>query len=223
MWYSSSRAKPRLLLLSSSPSSSSKNVLTVVANAERKSAVRWPAVVKPGTTCDVPVINVDFFPTFLDLAGAKTEKQLDGESLLPLLKQDGSLKRESIFWHFPGYLDSPVTRGRELDVRTGFRSRPVSVIRKGDWKLHLFLEEWQLDGGMEKLGTNQAVELYNIREDIGERKDLAKDQHAKRDELLNELLAWHKSIRAPLPSEPNPAYNPNSVEEKPARRKKQEE
>jgi arylsulfatase A-like enzyme len=185
--------------------------------------VRWPAVVKPGTTCDVPVINVDFFPTFLDLAGAKTEKQLDGESLLPLLKQDGSLKREAIFWHFPGYLDSPVTRGRELDVRTGFRSRPVSVIRKGDWKLHLFLEEWQLDGGMEKLGTNQAVELYNIREDIGERKDLAKDQPAKRDELLNELLAWHKSIRAPLPSEPNPAYNPNSVEEKQGRKKKQEE
>ncbi|MCE2959808.1 MAG: sulfatase [Luteolibacter sp.] len=94
--------------------------------------VRWPAAVKPGTTCDVPVINVDLFPTFLAAAGAKTDKQLDGESLLPLLKQEGSFKRESIFWHFPGYLDHPVIRGRDLDVRTGFRSRPVSVIRKGD-------------------------------------------------------------------------------------------
>ena len=104
------------------------------------------------------------------------EKVLDGESLLPLLKQEGPLEREAIFWHFPGYLDNPVIRGRELDVRTGFRTRPVSVIRKGDWKLHLFHEEWQLDGGRGKLAANNAVELYNMVEDIGERKNLANEQ-----------------------------------------------
>jgi arylsulfatase A-like enzyme len=182
--------------------------------------VRWPAAVKPGTTCDVPVINVDLFPTFLAAAGAKTDKQLDGESLLPLLKQEGSFKRESIFWHFPGYLDHPVIRGRDLDVRTGFRSRPVSVIRKGDWKLHLFLEEWQLDGGKDKIATNRAVELYNMKEDIGEHKDLADTQIQKRDELLNDLLAWHKSVNAPIPSEPNPRYNPNATEENNTPKKK---
>ncbi len=173
--------------------------------------VRWPGVVKAGTTCDVPVINVDFFPTLLAAAGAKPEKDIDGESLLPLLKQEGPLKRESIFWHFPGYLDDPVTRGRELDVRTGFRSRPVSVIRKGDWKLHLFTEEWQLDGGREKLATNNAVELYNIRDDIGERKNLAADNMVKRDELLDELLEWFKSTDAILPAQPNPAYDPGNA------------
>ena len=62
-------------------------------------------------------------------------KVLDGESLLPLIKGEGALTRPAIFWHFPGYIDNPVNRGRELDVRTGFRSRPVTVIRKGDWKL----------------------------------------------------------------------------------------
>lgn len=173
--------------------------------------VRWPGVTKPGSICDVPVNNVDLFPTFLAAAGATTDKVLDGESLLPLLRGDGELKRKAIFWHFPGYLDNPVIRGRALDVRTGFRSRPVSVIRKGDWKLHLFLEEWQLDGGGEKLATNNATELYNLAADIGERTDLAAQNTAKRDELLDDLLAWHQSVHAIVPSEPNPNYNPEST------------
>jgi arylsulfatase A-like enzyme len=172
--------------------------------------VRWPGVVKPGTKCDVPVINVDLFPTFLAAAGATTAKTLDGESLLPLFKQDGPLRREAIFWHFPGYIDNPVNRGREIDVRAGFRSRPVSVIRKGDWKLHLFHEEWQLDGGREKLATNHAVELYHLSGDPGERENLANANPAKRDELLDELLAWFKSTGAKLPDQPNPAFNPNA-------------
>ncbi|MCH5376478.1 MAG: sulfatase-like hydrolase/transferase, partial [Planctomycetes bacterium] len=172
--------------------------------------VRWPGVVQPGSRCDVPVINVDLFPTFLAAAGvtAFDGKVLDGESLLPLLKGEGSLKRQAIFWHFPGYLNSPVLRGRELDVRTGFRSRPVSVIHKGDWKLHLFHEEWQLDGGRAKLSENHAVELYDLKNDIGERHDLASTNTAKRDELLDDLLAWQKSANALLPEKPNPAYAP---------------
>ena len=76
--------------------------------------VRWPGVLKPGSRCDVPIVNIDLYPTFLAAAGASVPegKMLDGESLLPLLQGKGSLKRESIFWHFPGYLDNPVTRGR---------------------------------------------------------------------------------------------------------------
>jgi hypothetical protein len=76
-----------------------------------------------------------------------------------------------------------------------FRTRPVSVIRKGDWKLHLYHEEWQLDGGREKLTANHAVELYNVAEDIGERNDVANANPAKRDELLDDLLAWIKMVR----------------------------
>ena len=172
--------------------------------------VRWTGVTKPGSKCDVPVINVDLFPTFLAAAGAAVPegKVLDGESLMPLIRGDGNLKRQAIFWHFPGYLDNPVMRGRELDVRTGFRTRPVSVIHKGDWKLHLYHEEWQLDGGREKLETNHAVELYNLAEDIGERNDLSVSNPAKRDELLEDLLAWLKSTDALIPVEPNPSYDP---------------
>lgn len=172
--------------------------------------VRWPGVTKPGSKCDVPVINVDLYPTFLAAAGAPVPagKVLDGESLLPLLRGDGALERQAIFWHFPGYLDNPVIRGRDLDVRTGFRTRPVSVIHKGDWKLHLFHEEWRLDGGRAAIASNRAVELYNLGEDIGERNDLAGSNPAKRDELLDDLLAWIGSSGALVPTEPNPQYDP---------------
>jgi arylsulfatase A-like enzyme len=166
----------------------------------------WPDVIKPGTRSDVPVMNIDLYPTFLAVAGATPPqgKTLDGESLLPLFNGTGRLKRQAIFWHFPGYLDDPVIRGRD----SVFRTRPVSVIRKGDWKLHLYHEEWQLDGGRDKLATNNAVELYHIAADIGERNNLANANKAKRDELLKELLSWFRSVNAPLPTAKNPAYAP---------------
>ena len=180
---------------------------------------RWPGVIKPGASNSTPVINVDLFPTFLAVAGASTPagKVLDGENLLPLLRGDGALKRRGIFWDFPGYLDNPVIRGRD----PVFRSRPVTVIRKGDWKLHLYLEEWQLDGGRAGLATNNAVELYNLRADIGERRNLALENKSQRDELLNDLLAWIKSLNAPCPAQTNAAYDPaaNTPAGKGARRK----
>lgn len=163
--------------------------------------VRWPGVVKPATRCEVPVIHLDLYPTFLAAASAPPPagKVLDGESLLPLLRGEGALRREALFWHFPGYLDNPVLRGRDPI----FRTRPVSVIRQGDWKLHLYHEEWLLEGGRAKLDTNQAVELYNVREDIGERTDLALSHQAKRDELLDDLLAWFNRTNAKLASKQN--------------------
>ena len=120
---------------------------------------------------------------------------MDGENLLPLLKQTGRLKRESIYWHMPGYLDKAKSGARDKN----FRTRPVSVIRKGKWKLHLYHEEWILDGGIEKIDTNRAVELYNLDKDISEKNDLALKKKAVRDELLGELLAWQKKVKAPMP------------------------
>ncbi len=175
--------------------------------------VRWPGVTSPGTICDVPVINVDLFPTFLDAADCEIPqgKVLDGESLLPLLRGNDAVARESIFWHFPGYLDRPVIRGRPLDAETNFRTRPVSVIRQGDWKLHLYHEEWLLDGGREMLATNNAVELYHLADDIGERINLANVDTDRRDQLLDALLAWLDASNAKLPGIPN--ANATSVKE----------
>jgi len=180
--------------------------------------VRWPGVVSPGTSCDVPVINVDFYATFAALAGAKlpADRPLDGANLQPLFTGAKQLDRAAIFWHFPGYLDGPVPRGRD----PLFRTRPVSVIRKGDWKLHLYHEEWQLDGGRANLAANHAVELYNVVADPREMTDVAATQATKRDELLDDLLTWIKQTPAPLPSETNPRWNQAPTESK--KKKKQQ-
>lgn len=179
--------------------------------------VRWPGVVKPGTQCSVPVINVDLFPTFLAAAGGSVPdgKTLDGESLLPLLDQSGQLQRKSIFWHFPGYLDRPVPRGRD----PLFRTRPVSVIRHGDYKLHLYLEEWLLDGGQAAVASNNAVELYNLKNDIGERTNIAATEPQVRDQLLTELQQWFQNVDAQLPTKPNPAYGQEKAPRKGKRKK----
>jgi arylsulfatase A-like enzyme len=157
----------------------------------------WKGVTKAGAINETPIINLDLYPTFLDMAGASIPKNLDGESLLPLLNgKTTTTKRQSLFWHFPIYLDDPVIRGRDKD----FRTRPVTVIRKGDWKLHLYHEEWLLDGGKKALDKNKAVELYNLKTDEGERQDVANSEKKKRDELLKDLLAWMKKTGAKMPT-----------------------
>ncbi len=61
--------------------------------------------------------------------------------------------------------------------------------------------EWQRDGGRQKIATSNAIELYNIEADSGERKNLVNEHTAKRDELLDDLLKWVKSLDAPLPAQ----------------------
>ncbi len=174
--------------------------------------VRWPGKVAAGSQSQTPVINLDLYPTFLDLAGVKPQpgKVLDGESILPALIGDGSFPRQPIFWHFPGYLDRPNPGSRD----NVFRSRPVTVIRKGDWKLHLFHEEWSLDGGRSAVDTNNSIELYNLADDIGETQNLAAKEQAKRDELLEDLLAWKASTQAKFASEPNPKFGASETKKR---------
>ena len=164
--------------------------------------VCWSGQIKAGTKCDVPVIGIDFFPTFLDLAGVKkpTGKILDGVSIVPLLQGGSSLSREAIFWHFPAYLQ-PYKGGMDEaradpDGKIRFRSRPVSVIRKGNWKLILCLEEWILDCGenISSPNINKAVELYNLTNDIGEQNNVAGTNPTKRNELLKDLIKWRASV-----------------------------
>lgn len=168
---------------------------------------RWPGRIEPGVNA-TPIINVDFYPTFLALAGAKAPRDypLDGANLLPLLSGRVSTIDRPIFWHFPGYLDDPVIRGRD----PVFRTRPVTVVREGDWKLLLYHEEWFLDGGRENLAGNHAVELYNLALDPGERRDLANEESARRDALLDTLWKWSERTQAKFAHERNPARKPRS-------------
>ena len=167
----------------------------------------WPDKIKRNTTCDDPVIGADFYTTFLELAGAKRPENyaLDGKSIMPLLKGEESIKRDALFWHFPAYLQS-YGGLKDASRDTIFRSRPVSVIRKGDWKLLMFHEEWVLDGGREKTDSNNAIELYNLSNDLSEEYNLAQTETKKRDELLDQLIDWQHKIKAPIPKKKNEEY-----------------
>jgi len=167
----------------------------------------WPGKIKKSTTCNVPVIGTDFYPTFLELAEAQYPDNylLDGVSIIPLLKGKQITIRDALYWHFPAYLQA--YDGLQDESRDNvFRSRPVSVIRKDDWKLLMFHEEWVLDGGRNEINSNNAVELYNLKDDIGERNNLAKSETKKRDELLEQLMIWQNEIKAPIPNQANSEY-----------------
>ena len=148
--------------------------------------------------CEMPVANVDIFPTVLDFAGvsAPKDKVLDGISLKGLVEgKKQSKERPTLYWHFPGYLDKPCPGSRDEH----FRLRPATTMRKGDWKLTLYHEEWILDGGWERRDENQSIELYNLADDISEKHNLARKHPEKRDELLNEMLLWIKNNNVQLP------------------------
>ncbi len=160
--------------------------------------IRWPDKIEPGTSSDVPVCNIDFFPTFLSVAGASPpkDKLLDGIDLMPLLTQEESVPDRALYWHFPVYL-AEYRKGIfniESENRDSlFRTRPGSAIRYSGWKLHENFE----DG---------ALELYQLENDIGERNNLLKKHPEKAKMLHNMLKAWRKKVDAKTPMEINPEY-----------------
>ena len=148
----------------------------------------------------MPVTNLDLFPTILEAAGlrkmlrGKASLPLDGTSLRPHLVRQKEIMERPLFWHFPIYLEAYVSEHYETRDSL-FRTRPGSVVRKGDWKLHQYFE----DGGLE---------LYNLRDDIGEKVNLADQNPEKTRELMEILEAWREQTGAPVPTNLNPEYVP---------------
>jgi len=156
--------------------------------------IHWPKAIPAGKTNE-PVNSVDLYPTLCEMASADLPIQpLDGTSLLPLAKREvATLGTRPLFWHFPAYLQS--YRAKHDEQRDPlFRSRPCSIVRLGDWKLHQYFE----DGG---------IELYNLQQDIGESKNLADTNSEQAQELLNVLQKWQRDIAADIPTEPNPDFD----------------
>ncbi|MDZ4405246.1 sulfatase [Prosthecobacter sp.] len=143
--------------------------------------IRWPAVLKAGQTIDTPVCSPDYFATLMDVAGGKTTTKVDGVSLRPLLEGKGDLPERSLCWHYPHY-------GNQGGA-------PGAAIRRGDWKLIQWFEK------------PDEPELYNLRDDLSETKNLATQEPKRVKTLLAELQAWQKDVGALLPVK-NTAYNP---------------
>jgi arylsulfatase A-like enzyme len=143
--------------------------------------VRWPGVVRAGSTSATPVIGCDLYPSILEMAGAKPspEQIVDGKSIVPLLRNIRGWKRDALFWHYPHYHPGGAT--------------PYSAIRQEDWKLIRFYED-------------DRMELYDLRNDPLEQKDLAGSNKSKRDALRRRLDDWLKEVGAQRPV-PNPGHD----------------
>ncbi len=133
--------------------------------------MRGPGI-KPGSFCDVPVVGWDFLPTISDLIGNKKPLPdgIDGGSLRPLFEKgsDGKVKRgtEPLIFHF---------------IAPG--STPVSAIRLDDYKL------------IKNLDTNE-MRLFNLSEDIEERKDISSSMPQKAKELHKKLMNYLETVDA---------------------------
>lgn len=147
-------------------------------------AIKGPGI-KPGRTSQITMLSMDWFPTVMDLAGLTIPEKakLDGRSLKPLLAGESTGLDRDVFWHFPCYIGG---------------GGPCSAIRSGDWKLIEFLE-------------SKTTELYHLKEDPGETRDLASEEPKRAADLLARLHAWQRATSAPCPAQPNPAHDPKAV------------
>jgi arylsulfatase A-like enzyme len=146
--------------------------------------MRWPAVIKPGTSCGQRVIGMDFYPTILDVAGLPLmpQQHCDGVSLRSILSGNGTLPARPLVFHFPHYTHA-----------TG----PNSVLLENDWKLIRFYND--------EAGRHL---LYHLAEDPFEQNDLSAAMPEKvtaLDQRLSQLLA---AMQAQMPRQ-NPDYDPH--------------
>jgi arylsulfatase A-like enzyme len=132
----------------------------------------WPEKIKPGSS-DFPTYNLDFAPTFSQVAGIKYQDSWDGQSIHPILLGSTNTSREgALYWHYPHFSNQ--------------MGKPAAAIRKGDWKLVLHYE-------------TQETELYHLADDISEATNLKASQSEKAKELYTLLYNWLRETQANLP------------------------
>ena len=148
--------------------------------------MKWPGVIKPGVT-DQVACSIDFFDTILEASerGAKQQPDVpggerDGWSLVPIFRGE-TMKARDIFWHYPHYANQG--------------SRPGAAVRSGDYKLVKHFEDGRL-------------ELYDVKKDLSESRNIVAEKPAVANELSAKLAAWQKEVGARMPTR-NPDYRPN--------------
>ena len=139
--------------------------------------IKWPGMTKPGSVCDTPTTNVDFYPTFAELLDTeRPAHHIDGESIMPLLK-GGKTKERPLYWHYP------------LAKKHFLGGRSSGAIRLGNWKLIEYYD-------------NRTLELYNLTDDIGEQHNLAEKRTGKAQKTsrhVEQVAQRSISHRAPRP------------------------
>ncbi|WP_281614753.1 sulfatase [Flammeovirga sp. SubArs3] len=142
--------------------------------------IHWPKKIKEGKICEEPVISTDFYPTILDMIGSdqQIEQHLDGISLKPLLKNNKSkLDREAIYFHYPHY--------HHINSMG-----PAGAIRMGDYKL---VERFE----------DMSYELFDLKNDIGETKNISKEHPELTAKMKQKLHEWREKTGAIMPTKNN--------------------
>lgn len=128
---------------------------------------KWTGKIKSGSRTDHVSAFWDVFPTFADVIGVETPKNIDGISFLPELLGNKKVQKEHayLYWEFHE------KGGRQ-------------AVRKGDWKAVKYnvLKE-----------PNKPLELYNLSNDIGEENNVAKQY----PEIVKQMEEIFKNARTP--------------------------
>jgi arylsulfatase A-like enzyme len=149
----------------------------------------WPGLTQPAAASEAIIQSIDFFPTFADLLKLKVPATLtfDGKSFAPALR-GAPHDRGPTFCHFPH--TTPASGGLAS-----------TWVRVGDWKLIRF---YCLNDDL-----TDRLELYNLKDDLGETRNLAARQPAKVAELNALITGFLQDTEAVVPPR-NPGYNPNA-------------
>jgi arylsulfatase A-like enzyme len=140
--------------------------------------VQWKGHIAGGQVDDRPVIQLDVLPTALGAVGvnAKPEWKLDGVNLLPYLRgQNPGLPHESLYWRF----------GQQIALRMGY------------WKLVKAPGGGTLPGERGGRATTAGAQLYNLKQDIGEKENLAETNPEKLKELAAVWERWNSEMVDP--------------------------
>ena len=145
--------------------------------------VRWPGVIKPGGEQKALAINADFAPTFMEVAGLKVPADMQGRSLLPLLKGESPADwRTSVYYryyHDPGHHNTAAHYG----VRTQTH-KLIHFWKKDQWEMYDLVADPQ--------------EMKNLYEDSGQRQTVAKlkEELSRLKKELNDEDQFSKELPA---------------------------
>lgn len=171
--------------------------------------IYWKGKIAAGTRINTPVLAEDIYPTILEMAGIdnyKSVQNLDGKSIVRLLTEGSKTVRKAMdkgeitnqkeanSFVIPESV-SGIDPEREVLAHYPHQWKPyqlhdidyLSSLRKGDWKIVYRHRQ-------------QALELYNIRQDITERNDLSDSNPEKLQEMAKALSAKLKGYDALLPT-----------------------
>ena len=154
--------------------------------------IYWPNVTPCGSECATPVITMDLYPTVLEMTDlpGRGNSPIDGLSLVPLLRRSGDLTDRPLFWHYPHY---------QHYQRGG--TTPYGAVQRGDYRFIEFYDD-------------ERIELYNLRDDRGERNNLAESSPEVVKSLRDKLHAWLRAVDAQMPTS-NLNYDPTKPEHTP--------